>query len=298
MARITEVAEGIYQIHPELDFMFSLSYLVLGDRSALIEPGSTTQAQIILRAMETDLGFDPASLSYIIPTHIHMDHGGGTGYMARNLPQAQVVVYARGTQLMVDPTKIIAATKKAFGEDFEDQFGPILPVPEIQLLPVQGGDRIDLGGRDLEIIYTPGHAHHHISLSDNKSNGLFCGDALGLYDPNTDTVVTICPDGFDFDTACETIKTLQKLAPSVLFYSHNAAGWDTDKLMQDATEGLTISKDIVFAALRAGEDSEQIAHRLEKHFDNKAGTKLDIGRIYFDLTVAGYRGYFKRKGLI
>jgi glyoxylase-like metal-dependent hydrolase (beta-lactamase superfamily II) len=40
------------------------------------------------------------------------------------------------------------------------------------------GDRIDLGGRDLEVIHTPGEAVDHICLLDRTNRVLFCGDIL------------------------------------------------------------------------------------------------------------------------
>ncbi len=298
MAKVSEVADNIYQIHPELESMFSLSYLVLGEESALIEPGSTTQVDIVLRAMEEELKFDPTSLSYIIPTHLHMDHGGGVGYMAQKLAQARVVVYERAARHLVDPTKLIEATQKAFGQNFADEFGPILPVPENQLFQVHGGDKIDLGSRDLEIIYSPGHATHHICIYDDKSQGLFCGDALGMYFPDDEAVAVICPEGFDLDAALKTINQLRGLAPKLLFYSHEGIGQDAGKLMQQAEEELRDCGDIVLEALRAGEDSEQIAQRLEGYFTSGGSTKLNCERMYLDLTVAGYRGYFKKLGLI
>ena len=95
MVRVSEIADGIFQIHPELNFMFSLSYLATGKKPVLIDPGSTTQAVIVLRAIKEELKFDLSSIEYIIPTHLHIDHGGGAGYAARELHQAKVAVFER-----------------------------------------------------------------------------------------------------------------------------------------------------------------------------------------------------------
>ena len=221
MARISQVAENIFEIHPELEFMFSLSYLVIGEKTALIDPGSATQADIIIRALEEELDFDPATLSYIIPTHLHIDHAGGAGLLAQRFPQVRIPIYQRHIRYAIDPARLIDGNKQTFGENFADKYGVILPVPEEQIVAVDDGDTIDLGGRQLVIVYSRGHANHHFCLHDSKSRGLFCGDALGMYYPEADGVVIICPEGFDLSLSLQTIEKLRDLAaidrPSSLF---------------------------------------------------------------------------------
>jgi glyoxylase-like metal-dependent hydrolase (beta-lactamase superfamily II) len=95
MALIKEVADKIYEIKPEgkgLDrFPLCTVYLVVDDKTALIEAGCPVQAPEILEAVEK-LGYDAKELSYIIPTHVHGDHVGGAGLLAERMPQAHVVV--------------------------------------------------------------------------------------------------------------------------------------------------------------------------------------------------------------
>ncbi len=298
MARVSQVEENIYEIHPELKFMFCLSYLVLGEKTALIDPGSATQADIVIRALEEELNFDPASLSYIIPTHLHIDHAGGAGHLARKFPRVKIPVYERHTRYAMDPVKLIDGNKQTFGENFADKFGTILPVPEEQVVAVDGGDTIDLGGRKLEIIYSRGHANHHFCLHDSKSGGLFCGDALGMYYPEVDGVVIICPEGFDLNLSLQTIENLRSLAPEVLFYAHEGTGRETDDLMQRAVVELKECGDIILEALKAGEDSKQMEKRLNKYFRANVSQELKYELMYLDLTVSGYRRYFQKSGKI
>ncbi|MDO8636284.1 MAG: MBL fold metallo-hydrolase, partial [Dehalococcoidia bacterium] len=83
MVTVTEVADRIYHIKGEnktpdtRDHM--VSYVVRGQKAALIETGPTNNAPLIeegLGKMKLDL----KELAYIIPTHIHIDHGGGVGW--------------------------------------------------------------------------------------------------------------------------------------------------------------------------------------------------------------------------
>ena len=64
------------------------------------------------------------------------------------------------------------------------------------------GDVIALGSRSLEVMYTPGHASHHICLVDSDTGSLFTGDALGIHLPDAGVLrpATPAPD-FDRDVA-------------------------------------------------------------------------------------------------
>jgi glyoxylase-like metal-dependent hydrolase (beta-lactamase superfamily II) len=90
MAIITEAADKIYEIKPEgngLDrFPLCTAYLVVDEKSALIEAGCPVQASEILNAVEK-LGYDAKELSYIIPTHVHGDHAGGAGVWHNGCPK-------------------------------------------------------------------------------------------------------------------------------------------------------------------------------------------------------------------
>lgn len=294
MAKVSEVADGIYRIHPELTFMFSLSYLVTGEAPALIDPGCTQQAKIVLRALKEQLGFDPADLSYIIPTHLHVDHAGGAGYLAEKLPQAKVPVHERYARHAIDPAKLIEGNRQTFGENFADTFGPVIPVPAEQVIEITGGEEIDLGGRTLELVYSRGHANHHLCLHDDRSGGLFCGDAVGMYYPEADGVVIICPEGFDLDLALETIDRLRRRAPRLLYYAHEGIGTKPDTLMTRAAQQLKDCGNIVLDALHAGLAPEGIEESLKAYFKSHVSDTLRYDRMYLDLTVAGYRRYFQK----
>ena len=91
MTLITEVAEKIYEILPEGNelerFPLCTVYFVVDEKTALVETGCPSQIPDILKAVE-GLGHDIRDLSYIVPTHVHIDHGGAAGHLAQLLPQA------------------------------------------------------------------------------------------------------------------------------------------------------------------------------------------------------------------
>ena len=168
MTLITEVADKIYEIKPEgkgLDrFPLCTAYLVVDEKIALIEAGCSAQAPDILEAVEK-LGYDAKELSYIIPTHVHGDHAGGAGNLAQRMFQTNVVAQPKAANLLADPSmtaKLMQGFKHIFGDDAEERFGMMPPIPQEKFILVEDGEDISLGRRKLKVIHTPGHDPYHL----------------------------------------------------------------------------------------------------------------------------------------
>jgi len=298
MVELKEVADRIYRFETGLSVMTSLFtvYLIKELQGVVIDPGPGALAPRIQEAMKK-LGM--RDLAYIIPTHIHVDHAGGAGKLARLFPEAKVLVHPAGLKHAVDPSKLIESTKKVFGEDFEAGFGPILPVPESQIKSVADGEIIKVGGRELQIIYAPGHAPHHIAIFDRSVKGIFCGEALGLPggEGNRTLLPAVAPPSFDQEIYLETMEKLRKLNARVLFYAHGGVvGHDADKLIAQAEENTRILGDIILQALKQGGTTEDINRRVKELASSRFAmtlTDMDLA-----LTVGGYEVYYKKKGLL
>ena len=224
MAVITEAADKIYEIKPEgkdLDhFPLSTVYLVVDDKMALIEAGCPVQATEILEALET-LGYNAEELSYIIPTHVHGDHAGGAGVLAQRMPQAHVLARPKAAKLLADPSvtdRLMQSFKHSFGDDAEERFGMMPPVPQEKFVLVEDGESIPLGGRKLKVIHTPGHDSHHLCFVDNKSKGVFCGDALGAYFSEIEVIMTSVVPGSDPFLSLQSMEKLHELKPEMVFF--------------------------------------------------------------------------------
>jgi len=290
---VTKLIKDIYLIRPPGPDVPgpTSAYLVRDEQCALIETGPEMCAEGILEGIK-QIGVETQFVSYIIPTHVHIDHAGGAGYLAQKMPWARVLVHSAGARHLIDPTALIAGTKLAFGEDFEKQFGSILPVPERQIMEVKDGDEIKLGKRKLRIIYSPGHATHHFAIYDDKSNGLFCGESLGLPREGDDLVVPVASlPVFDMDAALESIDKLEKLAPEVLFYSHNGMRKNAMKYIRESREQVKVFGDLISQGMQAGEDPQQLKQRIKKHL----GLDPQSESSDFNLLVGGYMAYFLKK---
>lgn len=297
MVEVKEVADNVFWFEPTIpgeSNVFS-SYLIREEEGVLVEPGPSALVPGIQEAMR-QLGMK--DLAYIIPTHIHVDHAGGAGRLAELFPEAKVVVHPKGVKHMADPARLIESTKTVFGENFQDVFGPVLPVPESQLVVPEDGETILVSGRELQIVYAPGHAPHHIVVFDRKTRGLFCGEALGLPGQGEEPVPlpAVAPPSFDQELCLKTMEMLRKLDARLLFYSHGGVGTEPERLISVVSESTRVLGDLILKSLKDGEATDAIGRSVMEFASSRYGLKLKEGDAV--MTVGGYAIYFQSKGLI
>jgi len=155
------------------------AYLIRhADAVVLIEsgPGSTLPA---LEAGLAKEGLSPADVTHVLLTHIHLDHAGAAGWLAKQ--GAEIFVHEIGAPHMLNPEKLIASATRIYGDRMDTLWGEFLPVPENQLKVPNDAEEIVIGDLKFLPINTPGHAEHHFSyLFDDL---LFCGDVGGVRIP-------------------------------------------------------------------------------------------------------------------
>ncbi|CAA9307878.1 MAG: MBL-fold metallo-hydrolase superfamily [uncultured Gemmatimonadetes bacterium] len=154
------------------------AYLVAGGGDlAVIDcgPGSTLDA--LLGAMGA-AGHDPASLTHLLVTHVHLDHAGAAGALLRAAPRARLYVHPRGARHLQDPSRLLTSAARIYGDQMDALWGPMLPVPAERVRVLHDGDEVRVGRRVLRALDTPGHAVHHHAYHDGEL--LFSGDAGGI----------------------------------------------------------------------------------------------------------------------
>ena len=123
----------------------------------------------------------PENIAYVIVTHVHLDHAGGAGEMVRFFPEAMLVVHPRGARHMIDPSRLVAGSLAVYGEEaFRRSYGEVVPVPAERVIEAPHEFTLELNGRKLLFLDTPGHARHHFCILDERSGGVFTGDAFGI----------------------------------------------------------------------------------------------------------------------
>jgi glyoxylase-like metal-dependent hydrolase (beta-lactamase superfamily II) len=307
MALISEVAELIYEIRPEGPgpeiFPLCTVYLVIDEKTALVETGSSVQIPDILDAVR-HLGYGADELAYIIPTHVHSDHAGGAGHLARQLPRARVVAHPRAARLLADASiieRMLQNRKLVFGEDADERFGGMLAIARDRFVLVEDGTDIDLGDRKLRVIHTPGHDPNHLCFLDSKTLGLFGGDALGGYFAESKSRLPACVPGSDPVLIVESIARIQRHNPALLFFSHGGAAGNASRIIDVALSAEDQCAAIALKAMQAGEKQEKIGRMLAEILaqDSDATAEEILAFPYFtSMTVAGYRQAFKKKNLI
>jgi glyoxylase-like metal-dependent hydrolase (beta-lactamase superfamily II) len=193
------------------------SYLVLGARNAIVDPGPASAKSGLLSAL-AKAGVRPEDIHYIVLTHIHIDHAGGTGGVIKNLPNATVVAHRRAIPHLTDPSMLWSASLKTLG-DLALKYGPIEPVPENRVMEAADHMQLDLGGGTvLQIYLTPGHAVHHLSLFDSATRVLIAGEAAGVCVNGVIRPAT--PPPFKLEEAMASIDRLIELEPDKICYGH------------------------------------------------------------------------------
>jgi len=192
------------------------TYLIEGEKTAVIDPGPTNQALGVLDALQTH-GVN--ELDAVLLSHIHLDHGGGSWKMAEAFQNSFVYCHPRGAAHMVDPSKLKSRAERLFG-DRVLEYGTITGVPSDRMRESTDGEVIDLGGILLQVLWTPGHSSHSQSYWEPDSRTVFVGDAVGHVMGVGGPVVPVSPPPHNPLKGVESIDRLIGLSPETLCIAH------------------------------------------------------------------------------
>ena len=126
--------KDLYLIDLDLDRVgfrkFIASWLYKSDDlNIIIDPGPFSTIPFLRTALET-LGI--TKLDYILLTHIHIDHAGGTGKLLEYFPDTPTLCHPKGITHLINPEKLWESTKQVLGP-MARTYGKIIPVPEKNL---------------------------------------------------------------------------------------------------------------------------------------------------------------------
>ncbi|MBT3195828.1 MAG: MBL fold metallo-hydrolase [Candidatus Ruthia sp.] len=211
--------------HMRKDFV--AAYLIEDEgRAAFVDTGCYLSVPALLATLD-DKNIKRENVDYILLTHIHLDHAGGAGELIKHLPNAKVYVHEYGANHLIDPSKLRAGVIDVYGELFFKQFlGDLIPTPKDKVITAKDGDVITLGTRSLKFVDSPGHARHHVCIWDEKSQGIFSGDTLGVsyreFDTDQGELIfpPTTPVQFDPDAWKNTIELLMRLKPKYAYLTH------------------------------------------------------------------------------
>jgi glyoxylase-like metal-dependent hydrolase (beta-lactamase superfamily II) len=272
-------------------------YLIEGPAPVLVETGSQSSVPVLLAAL-AQIGVGPDELAGVAVTHIHLDHAGGVGDVARAFPSATVYVHEKGARHLADPTKLIDSASRVYGSLLDSLYGRLDPTPPERLHVLEDGEEIVVGpGRTLVAIDSPGHAKHHVGLHDSLSGVLFAGDAVGVKLPDGGVLrPSTPPPDFDLHLALESLGKFAARRPSGIALAHYGLLSEPDALLAEADETLRQWAETAEKAFREGAD---IADALSARFDPLLGDIDAAHKEKFDImngvhsNAAGFRRWLE-----
>jgi glyoxylase-like metal-dependent hydrolase (beta-lactamase superfamily II) len=214
----------------------------------IVDPGPKSTIGILIENLRK-LGIQ--KIDFILLTHIHLDHGGGTKEVVNAFPGVRVYCHEKGVKHIVDPSKLWRGSQKVLGE-VADMYGEPGPVPAKVM-----ADASELEQKGIEVIPTPGHAVHHVSFVCDDI--LFAGEAFGTRAPLSSGrryLRPATPPKFFFQEALGALDKLSQLKPepSKVAFAHYGLSEGAFEWCRIAKEQLNLWVDTIRDLLREGED--------------------------------------------
>jgi len=261
---VSNIADGISVIDSgyfSKDFA-AIYILRQGNEVAIIETGNKYSATNVQKALEMD-GLSFSDVSYIIPTHVHLDHAGGAGELMNRCQNAQLIVHPRGARHMIDPSKLIAGAMAVYGEaNYKKLYGEIMPIDSSRVIEADDNFILDFEGRELKFIDTPGHARHHFCIWDEMTGSMFTGDTFGVsyreFDKGNEVYIfpSTSPVQFDPEALIKSIEKLITYRPKRVCLTHFSAIDPTNKVVDQLIDGIHLVSSLAkeYASHREAEE--------------------------------------------
>ena len=272
-------------------------YLVKDKKNAIIDCGYASSYKNVLDALSFN-GIEPEDIDYIIPTHVHLDHGGATGHLANVMKNAEIIAHERAVPHLINPEKLIASATQVFGKEIVELYGIPLPVEQPRITPVKDELQLNLGSKTLVIIHSPGHAPHQVSVSIEGTGILVTADSVGIIYPDVGVMIpTTPPPSFDPDTLISTLNKLRQNLIKQLLIPHFGVRTDYEDVFEKTKEKVRGWVRGVEKMEKEGLAIEKIQQEMEKNIMAEAGlADLPIyASISIRTSILGILNYIKRR---
>ncbi|HZT76566.1 MAG TPA: MBL fold metallo-hydrolase [Vicinamibacterales bacterium] len=226
--------------------------------AAILDPGPTSTLPVLRRALE-DAGLSMRDVRALLLTHIHLDHAGAAGTLAHENPDLRVYVHEKGAPHVIDPSKLLASASRLYGDQMDRLWGEVRAVPESQVSVLRGGERVQAGGRDLEVAYTPGHASHHVSYFCGDAGIAFVGDTAGvrLRSGGVNVPPTPPPD-IDLEAWRDSLARIGAWGAETLFVTHFGPHQPAAAHLSELVDNLELTSTLAKQSLaREGSDADR-----------------------------------------
>ncbi len=280
------------------------AYLLTGDDGlTLIETGPATTRGHLEEGL-ANAGYSLGDVSRIIVTHIHLDHSGAAGVIMRDHPRIRLSVHPVGAPHLIDSARLVSSAGRIYGDQMDRLFGEIVGVPEDRVDILADGEVVVAGGRPLRVLFTPGHASHHVAILDEQTGTIFAGDVGGVRLQGRNFIVpTTTPPEVAPDLWAGSVEILRNAGATRLALTHFGFFRDVDTHLDQVMPGLESVIDLARETLAgSGGLDALVARLLDREREALVGT--DAARAMQQLELAipafvsalGLQRYLKKRG--
>ena len=269
---------------------------------ALVDPGPSSTLPMLHRELG-EAGISMSDVTALLLTHIHLDHAGAAGTLVRENPRLRVYVHERGAPHIVDPSKLVASATRLYGDAMDTLWGEVRPVPSSAIVVLQGGERLEAGGRSFDVAYTPGHASHHVSYFNADTGIAFVGDTAGIKRGATGYVLPPTPPpDIDLELWRASVACIAAWGPETLFLTHFGPHAPSRSHLTELADHLDRVAELAKVSLARDESdeareqwfTEAIRRELRRSMEERAARAYEAaGR--FDLSWRGLARYLRKK---
>jgi glyoxylase-like metal-dependent hydrolase (beta-lactamase superfamily II) len=243
---------------------------------AIVDPGPERRLETLLAGLSEE----PRAL---LLTHIHLDHAGASGALVERFPQLEVWVHAKGAPHLADPSRLLASAERIYGDELEELWGQVIPVPEANLRVLEGGERIAAAGRELDVEYTPGHASHHVVYFDRSDGTAFMGDVAGVRIPPSEFVrPPTPPPDIDVEQWLASIDLVAARRPERLALTHFGMVDDPDAHLDQMRQRLREQAALVRSLLDEHGDTDAAVAEFVREVERRtrAGAGVETAAVF------------------
>jgi glyoxylase-like metal-dependent hydrolase (beta-lactamase superfamily II) len=195
-------------------------------------PGSTIPN---LTAGLKKLGFEVKDITDVFLTHIHLDHAGASGWLARQ--GCRIHVHENGAPHLINPEKLLASAGRLYGERMDMLWGQFLPVPFEKISIMHDEEVVNIGNLSIRALDVPGHASHHLAYL--IGNACFCGDIVGIrLNPRHYLSLPMPPPDLNLEMWRMSIKHIQRFTPRRVIPTHFGVHPDGEWHLQAVLDAL------------------------------------------------------------
>lgn len=262
---------------------FAASFLIIEEGKAVFIECNTAHAIPHLLAALNREGLSPKDVKYLIVTHAHLDHAGGSSTLLEACPQAVLLCHPRAARHLVDPSRLVDSAKQVYGEKrFRALYGELNPIPPEKVRAIGDGERIQFGSREFNFIHTLGHANHHLCVGDGKHGEpierVFTGDAFGLCYPALPGFIfpSTSPTGFDPAEARLSIQKILETGAQKAALTHFGEISNLSGAAKQLFKHLDFSECLMKKAMQREESGQSLSKICEQELRNFFQKELEI----------------------